>query len=149
MSTKKDKDKGAKTTPPKPGGKSDLSAWKMFVFVFGNAVDKLGMPAAIFTMCLFAVWLLGSEKTHDDFIREVLFADVTHTRYVQLFFGGLVLLSVGGILVNRRSKRTESKEMKRLADEKSRLQEKLAGTTLSHTDDGDRKEPREAVEGGN
>ena len=75
----------------------------------------------------------GSAQTQDDFIRDLFVWSVTGGRTLAIFFGLLILLSVFGVDTVIRAKLTESAEMKRLADEKSRWQERALGTELSHT----------------
>ena len=78
---------------------------------------------------------MGNEDTQNDFIRELLFSEITGNRSLAIFFGFLILLAAFGVDTAVRGKLTESKEMKRLAQEKSMWQERALGTQLSHTDD--------------
>ena len=114
-----------------------VQAFTLFALIFNQVAERFGVTAAIFCLLLGAVRLFGDAKTQNDFMREVLFADVTHTRYVQVFFGALVALMACGALLRKKSITDESKEMKRLAAEKGALQQKLIGSTLSHTDGGE------------
>lgn len=105
-------------------------AW---VNLFTHVVDRFGVAFGVLILCLLTIWLFGSEKTQDDFIREMLFGTVTGSPATRLFFVALILLAlVSSSALFRRWSR-EGTEMKRLADEKSRLQEKLIGSELSHT----------------
>jgi len=144
--SRRDRKAGKKSLPPK-GEETDLakkaSKADLAIFVMAQAVDKFGMPAALFMICLTAVWVLGDAKTQNDFIREVLFADVTHTRYVQGFFGALVALAIGASAIGIRKKRAESSELKRIAAEKTRLQQKLIEAELSHTHGGELSAPED------
>lgn len=108
-------------------------AW---VQLFSQIADRFGVPFALFVVCLGVIWLFGSEKTRDDFIREMLFGEIAGSPAARIFFVGLVLLAlVNSSALFRRWSR-EPAEVKRLAAEKSRLQEKLIGRELSHTERG-------------
>ena len=96
-------------------------------------VDRFGLAFSVMLLLLFAVKWLGSTQTQDDFVRELLFGQITGRRTLALFFGALVLLAVFGVDTAVRAKLTEKAEMKRLADEKSRWQERALDTDLSHT----------------
>jgi hypothetical protein len=82
---------------------------------------------------LLAIYQLGSEKTRDDFIREVLFGAVTDTRYLGFFFAAWVLIIMFGGTLAALYRKRESDELQRCAEEKARLQELLAGRGLHHT----------------
>jgi hypothetical protein len=97
--------------------------------------ERIGCSFAILLLLMLAVWRLGSAQTKDDFIRELLFGSVTHTRYLSLFFIILAGISISGAETFLRSYRTERAEMKRLAEEKTYWQERALGVQLSHTDE--------------
>lgn len=109
-------------------------AWVHYLTVF---TERFGVPFGLLMVCLGAVWCFGDAKTHNDFIRELLFGEITHRPTVGLIFLGLILIILVGnaAALFRRASR-EPKEVKRIADEKARLQEKLIGTELSHTQKG-------------
>lgn len=94
--------------------------------------ERLGMAFAIMTFIVLGVWFLGSTTTKDEFVRELLFGSITNTRYLSLFFVALIVIALFGLDNMFASWRTERAEMKRLASEKTRLQERLLGP-LSHT----------------
>ena len=82
-----------------------------------------------------AVWFMGTEETQDDFVRELLFGEITQTRYLSCF---VILLTVIALLrwdSRSRARKTESDETKRLSDERSKWQERALGTDLEHTSD--------------
>jgi hypothetical protein len=105
---------------------------QMGVIFIGNAVDKLGVPMAVLILVLFAIRWMGSADTQDKFIQEVLFGSVTHTRHLSVFFASLiVLILISAVFTRRKKSSDESSEMKRIAKEKSELQERLLGKKLS------------------
>lgn len=108
-------------------------AW---VNLFTHVVDRFGVPFGLLLLCLATIWVFGDDKTQNDFIREMLFGEVTGKPAARLFFLALLALSlVSSSALFRRLSR-EPAEMKRLADEKARLQERLIGSELSHTQKG-------------
>lgn len=81
-----------------------------------------------------AVYIFGSATTRDEFIRELLFQGITHTPWLQLFFVGLIAVAIVlAVKAQKRGRSLESSEMQRLADQKTELQEQLAGKLLSHS----------------
>ena len=106
--------------------------------VFGKLADRFGISAAILVFIVITVKLLGNTDTQDDFVRELLFQDVTHKPWWQLFVGYLVfnvLLFPAAWWVRTRN---ESKEMQRIASEKSKLQAQLLGADLHHSEEEQR-----------
>src|SRR5262245_22515268 len=55
-----------------------------------RVADRLGVAFAVLVGLLTTVWVLGSAQTRDDFLRELLFGSITHTRYLALFFAALL-----------------------------------------------------------
>lgn len=103
---------------------------------FGRVADKFGTSFAVLVLVLLAVRLLGKDNTWDDFVREVLFGQVTHRPWLGIIVAILVMdAAIGGWTV-RRWLSSDSKEMRRIADEKSKLQELLMGRKLHHTEGG-------------
>ena len=66
--------------------------------------ERLGLAFAVFIVLLSAVWALGSSRTRDDFVRELLFGSITHTRYLSFFFGALLIVAIFGFDTRRRSR---------------------------------------------
>jgi hypothetical protein len=132
----------ATTEPSKPS--SDLPAWVppvvAAVNVAGKVADRFGVAGAVLIVLLAAIWFLGSDKTRDDFVRETLFGAITGKPTLGIFFGLLILVIIFGLDTRARAFKAESKEMKRLAAEKTRLQEQLLERQLSHTRTGDQTE---------
>ena len=112
---------------------AEVRLWVKAIATFMSFVDRFGLAFSVMLLLLFAVKWMGSTQTQDDFVRDLLFGQITGGRSLALFFGVLVLLTVFGIDTAVRAKLTETTEMKRLADEKSRWQERALGTDLSHT----------------
>lgn len=108
------------------------------VAAIANIGEKFGVAFAIFVMLLLAVYFLGTAQTRDDFIRELLFGSITHTRYLALFFGALIVIAIFGLDTRFRASKTESVEMKRLADERTAWQQRALNAPLSHTEEADR-----------
>ena len=85
-------------------------------------------------LLFFSVWWMGSSKTKDDFLRELLFAEITHSHYLQGIVAVLTLDAVFGVMLFRSWMSRDRRELKRCAEEKARLQELLAGRQLAHTE---------------
>jgi hypothetical protein len=66
--------------------------------------ERLGLAFAVLIVLLSAVWALGSAQTRDDFVRELLFGSITHTRYLSFFFGALLVIAIFGLDTRRRSR---------------------------------------------
>lgn len=102
--------------------------------VLDRVANTFGIPAATLLLCFGAVWFFGDAKTKNDFVRELLFRDVTHTPWLSLFFAILIVVSaVGAWRATVRRRALESTEMRRLASERTRLQEKLLEASVSHS----------------
>jgi hypothetical protein len=100
----------------------------------GQLAERFGVSFAVFAAIVFSVWLCGGATTRDDFIREALFGQVTGRPILGIFLGILLINTVFPFTTWLRSKHAESKEIKRLTEERDRLQEKLIGRELHHTD---------------
>jgi chromate transport protein ChrA len=122
--------KGPKEVPPE-----QLRFWVQVVSALAKIADQFGISFAVIVILLASVWQMGDAETQNDFIRELLFGSVTNTRQLTTFFVVLVVISVFGLDTKVRAYRTESAEMKRLADEKTQWQERALGQSLSHTED--------------
>jgi hypothetical protein len=101
----------------------------------GRFIDKFGVSFFVFVLMLITVWALGTAKTRDDFLREILFSEVTQTHYLQWFVVALIVDAIVGVRLMKWWFSREKAEIKRLAQEKARLQELLAGRALAHTAD--------------
>jgi len=115
-----------------------LSGWEKAALVairlIDRAFDTFGVPMTVLFGIFLVVYKFGSKQTQDDFIRELLFRGVTQTVWLQVFFVGLVGVAIYlGVKAQRRGHVLEGKEMQRLADEKTQLQEKLAEKELNHS----------------
>src|SRR5690349_11374709 len=115
----------------KKGKKDSLSGWEKAALIairlIDRAFDTFGVPMTVLFGIFLIVYKFGSAKTQDDFIREILFRGVTQTPWLQIFFVGLISVAIYlGVKARRRGRVLEGREMQRLADEKTRLQEKLA-----------------------
>lgn len=90
------------------------------VMLTQQLADRFGTSAVVLCMTVGGVWLLGEDSTKDEFIRAVIFNE--HG----LFWPVFMFLLVGDVLVGhrlwRKQRLAENAEMKRIADEKSRLQ---------------------------
>jgi hypothetical protein len=114
--------------------KKEPTPGQLAVFFIGKTVDRLGVPFAVLLVLLGAIWKMGSETTRNDFIREVLFGDITRTRHLSAFFAILIIVIVGGAIGTRqKGRKDESAEMKRVSKEKTVLQERLLGRSLSNS----------------
>lgn len=120
------------TQPPAP---REVGVWITIAQSFGALVERLGIGFSVLIVLLLTVWFMGSERTRDDFIRELLFAQITQTHHLQAFFGFLIVFTLFGVDSVLRGYRSEKAEMRRLSAEKTRLQELLARRELAHTDD--------------
>lgn len=112
-----------------------MSAWLLGWLVFGRIADRFGAPAAVLTLILVAVKLFAGTETQDDFIRAVLFGEFGWPLPVLGVF--LVADLLFGFRLRRKWVDGESDEIRRLADERSGLQEQLLGVRLSHTEHPD------------
>jgi hypothetical protein len=83
-------------SPPAKGTPPYLPYLAATFGAFGRLADRIGISFTMLLVMLFTIWKMGSERTQDDFIRELLFADVTHTRYLSVFVGMLLLIIVLG-----------------------------------------------------
>ena len=80
---------------------------------------------------LGAVWVFGSAETKDQFIRDVLWAE--KSPWLRGFFLAVLILLVVSVYYGRRRRRAaEGKELQRVSDEKSALQQNLIGAPLHH-----------------
>lgn len=120
---KKAKQKEASAAPADSQYDRALTAAGRVGSVFGKVADKVGVPGAMLVLVLLAVWLLGDDKTQNDFVREALFGDITKTRYLGAFLGILIALSVLGTLLKRKIRLGESAELRRVKMERDFLQE--------------------------
>ena len=119
---------GPSITPPS----GNVLAWLDF---FGRVADRFSVAGALIFFFFGAVWFFGSTKTRDDFIRELLFSDVTGTHYLQAFFFLLVMIAVYNTSLLFRWISGERREMKRVVKERNKLQERLIGEKLHSGDD--------------
>lgn len=103
--------------------------------VIAALVDRFGVAFVVLLLIVATVKWLGNGKTQDDFLRELLFGEITGGRSLGVFLAGLVLLALFGVDSIVRARLMESAEMRRLAQEKSRWQERALQTKLSHTDE--------------
>ena len=118
-----------------PLNSSEIRVLVRATSIIASLVDRFGIAFVVLLLLLLAVKWMGSDQTQDDFIRELLFGEVTKGRSLAVFFVSLVLISLFGVDSIVRAKLTESKEMKRLAAEKTLWQERALQTELSHTDE--------------
>ena len=112
-----------------------VNSWAPLLAAVGRFVDKFGVSFSLILVLFLAVYAMGNAQTKDDFIRELLFAEITGTAYLQGAVGILTLDAVFGVILWRKWLSGESLELKRCAEEKARLQELLAGRALAHTAD--------------
>lgn len=99
--------------------------------------EKFGVAFVVFLILLATVWFLGTAQTQDAFLRELLFGSITNTRYLAVFFVALIIVAIFGIDTRVQSYRTETAEMKRLADERTKWQQRALNAPLSHTEEAD------------
>lgn len=128
----KDNIKASRSTGKSP---AEVAAWLRIVEKVTGLIDRLGVALTVIAVLFCSVYFMGTTKTRDDFIRDLLFGDVTHTRWLSVFLVGMVLVSVFGLDTWVRDRRVERKEMQRLADERDKWQERALNTELSHTKD--------------
>lgn len=102
----------------------------------GQLANRFGTSFIILLILIGMVWTFGSDETQDDFIRELLFGELNRFPVLTTFVIGLTVDFVLGLSVRQRARKGESREFKRIAAEKTRLQEKLLGP-LHHTEDED------------
>jgi hypothetical protein len=117
----------AEPNPKDPRAKFAEEAYGTAALIFAGIADRFGVPFAMLGLLVGLVKFLGSEKTQDDFVRELLFGAVNKRPILTIVVAAIVLDAVVGFSSWVRHRRAESKEMKRLADEKGRLQEALIG----------------------
>ncbi len=111
----------------------------MGMAAFGKFADKFGTSFAVLVFVVASVRLLGKENTWDDFVREALFGQITHRPWLGVILAILVIdAAIGGWTI-RLWLSSDSKEMRRIAAEKSKLQEELIGRKLHHTNGGTAK----------
>src|SRR4051812_15648994 len=121
--------RGASEQTPK--SKNETGMWVRAFAAADRVAEKFGVAFVILLLLFAAVYKMGSAQTQDDFIRELLFASVTHTRYLSIFVILLVLISTFGLDAIGRLLRIERSEMRRISEEKTKLQEKLLERELS------------------
>jgi hypothetical protein len=97
--------------------------------------DRFGIALTVLLLLLLTVKWMGSAKTQDDFVRELLFGQITGGRSLAIFFAVLIAISILGIDTIVRARLTESAEMKRVTAEKTKWQERALQSELSHTDE--------------
>lgn len=128
--------------------KKGPTAGQLAVVIAGSAVDKLGVPMVTLLMILGAIRVMGKTETQDQFIQEVLFGSMTHTRHLSIFFASLIgVMLISGALTWRKKSVDESNEMKRIAKEKGDLQERLLGRRLSSSLEPMKEQPEGAETG--
>lgn len=103
--------------------------------VIARVADRFGLAVIVLGLLFGAVWLMGTAETQDDFVRELLFAEITQTRYLSFFVIVLIVIALFGLDSRSRARKTESHETKRVTDERSMWQERALGTDLEHTSD--------------
>ena len=125
---------------PGPKEKARVT-WPVVAFqvsmLFDKVADKFGICAVVFVLVVGTVWLLGDQKTQDDFVRELLFREVTHTPYLSV----LMVMLLSGIVVTglaKRSKRNaENAEISRLAQERNDLQQQRLNVPIESSGVGE------------
>src|SRR5260221_14358306 len=73
--------------PELPAAAEEMRFLVQALAALTRVAERLGIAFAVLVVLLAAVWMLGSAQTRDDFLRELLFGSITHTRYLSLFFG--------------------------------------------------------------
>lgn len=121
------------TQPKQQFSGGEIRAWVKAITSVMSMVDRFGIAFTVLVLQIVAVKWLGTEKTQDDFLRELLFGEITQGRSLAIYFGLLILVAMFGIDTIARARFTESREIKRLAKEKSEWQERALRTSLSHT----------------
>lgn len=114
---------------------AEVRAWVRALTSVMSLVDRFGIAFTVLVLQILAVKWLGSQKTQDDFLRDLLFGEITKGRSLAIFYVILIVLAMFGVDTIVRARLSESREMKRLAKEKTEWQERALGTKLSHTDE--------------
>lgn len=96
-------------------------------------MDRFGAPAGVALLLIIGLAAFASEETQNDFMRALLFGD--HGWPIPALGIVVVLDLLFGYRLRRRWLDGDSEEMKRLAREKRRLQERLLGQKLPKTKD--------------
>lgn len=113
-----------------------MKGWLIFAQAFATLAERFGLSFATLLLVVGVIWMFGDNELRQNFLKEALFGAVTGHRYLSIFMGILVLnagVNFAGIF---RWFREDSKEVRRLTAERDRLQEKLLGVHLHHTDPG-------------
>jgi hypothetical protein len=128
----------AKKPRPRPRAAATAEArlWVKAITAVMSLADRLGIAFTVMIVLIGAVYVLGDDTTENDFIRELLFGEITGTRTLAVFMVSLAVVAVFGADTFIKAKLAERAEMKRISDEKSYWQEKALGTDLSHTGEG-------------
>jgi hypothetical protein len=100
---------------------------------FHRVADRFGAPAGVATVMLAFVYFFGTEETRNDFVRAVVFGEAGW----MLPTCGLVVCVdfLWGYGYRRRWIDGESSEMKRIATQKTELQERLLERDLKRSID--------------
>lgn len=127
--------KATKSKTEKAGKEANalVQAAAKLVWVVAYSFDRVGIPMTLLLISLGSIWLLGNEKTQDEFVRELLFAEKTRGLVTAYFVFLVTCCLFGGVFNWRKLHREDGDEMKRIGAEKSRLQERLIGQELHHT----------------
>jgi hypothetical protein len=106
------------------------------VDAFSSLLDRFGVALVLLVMIVWTVKWLGNAKTQDDFIREVLFGEITGGRSLAIFFACMIVSAILGLDGVIRQRLTRSVELTRIAQERDRWRREWAQRAVGgHTDE--------------
>lgn len=112
----------------------ETRALKQFGEALSELVDRFGIAFVALIVMVSTVRLMGSAKTQDDFIRELLFGEVTGGRSLAIFFVCMVITTTLGLDGVRRERLADGVEFRRIVDEKHLWEERALRAERSQTD---------------
>lgn len=118
---------GPSPEPAKP--KSSSGVW----LFLDRLTDRFGPAAVVLVFIFGCIKVFATKETQDRVMRELFFRSETNTPYVQIFIGFLLLLVALDVRLIWRYLSGERGELKRVTEEKTRLQEELLGKPVSHS----------------
>lgn len=105
-----------------------------------DLVDRLGIAFVVPIGIVLTVKSLGNAKTQDEFIREVLFGELTGGRSLAIFFACMIVMSLFGLDSAIRRRLRYGGEFKRMLKENERWQTRALRLEHRKTD-SDEGEP--------
>lgn len=112
----------------------EVHAATRLVDALSNLVDRVGIAFVVPVAIVWTVKSLGNAETQDEFIREVLFGEVTGGRSLAIFFACMIVMALFGLDSVIRRRLRQGGEFTRTLKENERWQVRVLRLEHSHTD---------------